>query len=501
MKNQPTLIDKKEPVRVRMAPSPTGPLHIGTARTALFNYLFAKKYNGTFILRLEDTDRERSEEKWEDNIINGLSWLGISWDEGLQIVNRKSQVVKNSKGKYGPYRQSERGEIYEKYIQSLLDEKKAFYCWHTQEELQKEQVEQNAQKQAPRHKCQYRDKGMENDEKRKVTSIIRFKNDGEGKISFFDFIRGTIEFEAQLLGDFSIAKNLHTPLYNFAVVIDDWEMNISHVIRGEDHISNTPKQILLQKALGFRTPKYIHAALILGSDKSKLSKRHGATSLSEYADIGYLPRAMFNFLALLGWRPSHDKEIMDAEEIIEEFSVENMQQAGAIFDIDKLNWMNGEYIRALPISKLTELTKPYFKKAGFETNDTTIEKIVALEHGRIKKLSDIIEATEFIFKDIRYEEELLVWKKMDPHELKHVLPRLEKIIEGINEKKWTKEEIEKIIMPEAEKVGDRGSMLWPLRVALTGRKASPGPFEVMEVLGKQKSLKRVQEAIEMLNVG
>ena len=379
MESKPTLIDNKEPVRVRMAPSPTGPLHIGTARTALFNYLFAKKYKGTFILRLEDTDRERSEKKWEDSIIKGLSWLGISWDEGLQIT-------KKSKGKYGPYRQSERKEIYAKYIQSLLDEKKAFYCWHTQEELQEEQGKQNAQKQAPRHKCTYRNEEMGDDEERKAISIIRFKNDGEGKIAFFDFIRGTIEFEAQLLGDFSIAKNLHTALYNFAAVVDDWEMNISHVIRGEDHISNTPKQILLQKALGFRTPKYIHAALILGSDKSKLSKRHGATSLSEYADAGYLPRAMFNFLALLGWRPSGDEEIMDTEEIIEKFSVENMQQAGAIFDIDKLDWMNGEYIRALPISKLTKLIKPYLKKAGFEADDDTLEKIVALEHGRIKKL-------------------------------------------------------------------------------------------------------------------
>lgn len=479
------IIDKNEAIRVRMAPSPTGTLHVGTARTALFNYLFAQHYGGKFILRIEDTDTERSARHWEKDIIDGLSWLGLIWDEK-------------------PKKQSTRIKIYKKYLKKLLKEGKAFYCWHTKDELQKEKKHQMDARKAPRHICEYRNEKIKNRKKIK-RSIIRFKNDSRGKVIFFDFIRGDIEFDAQNIGDFSIAKNLKTPLYNFAVVIDDYEMKISHIIRGEDHISNTPKQILLQEALEFFRPKYLHIPLILGSDKSKLSKRHGSISLLDYKDMGYLPEAIFNFLALLGWRGKNDeKEIMSKDEIIKEFSDKGIQKSPAIFDIEKLNWMNGEYIRKLSIDKLTELCLPYFRKAGFvnkkqEMSDRNrIKKIIALEQPRIKKISEIIEATEFFFKEPDYDASLLVWKNMPMWELQEILLNLNDIINNIEQKNWNKKDLENIIMPQAEMVGDRGKMLWPLRVAISGKKASPGPFEIMELLSKSEVRRRVKKAHQLI---
>ncbi|MEX2145332.1 MAG: glutamate--tRNA ligase [Candidatus Spechtbacterales bacterium] len=470
--------NKSENIKVRIAPSPTGALHVGTAHTALFNFLFAKHYGGRFVMRIEDTDKERSEEKWEKDILENLKWLGLEWDE--------------------IYKQSERTGIYTQYIEKLLQEKTAFYCWHTQEELEQERKAQAKKKEAPRHICAYRDSAP--DENEINTSIIRFKNTHTGKISFEDAVKGKISFTAELLGDFSIAKNISGPLYNFAVVVDDFEMKITHVLRGEDHIPNTPKQILLQRALGFNKPEYIHIPLILGADRSKLSKRHGATSVSTYAKSGYLPDTMFNFLSLLGWRPKEDgKEIMTSDQIIKEFAVEDIQKSPAIFDIEKLDWMNGQYLRKLDTGKFAELCMPYLKEAGLlkeELDTEFIKKAVSLEQTRVKKLEDIAEATEFFFKEPQYEAPMLIWKQMTKEELINILQNVRGIIKNIDEKSWNMEELEKLIMPEAEETGDRGKMLWPLRVALTGKKASPGPFEVMNVLGKEEVLKRIEAAIE-----
>jgi len=461
-------------IRVRIAPSPTGPMHIGTARTALFNWIFAKKNKGQFLLRIEDTDKERSKKKFEKSILNGLEWLGLDYAEE-------------------PIRQSERGDIYENYIKKLLDSGDAFYCYHTKEELDKEKEKQTNNKEAPRHTC-----NQELGIKSRESSIIRFKNPGN-KVAFKDLVRGEIKFDIELLGDFSIAKSEDSPLYNFAAAIDDYEMKISHVIRGEDHISNTPKQILILKALGLNIPEYAHLPLILGEDKSKLSKRHGATALFDYKDMGYLPDAIFNFLAFLGWNPGGEQEIMSRKEIIDKFSLEGVQKSGAVFNINKLDWMNGEYIRKMPLDDLAKLCEPYLSKS----NVAGLKKIVALEQPRMKKLSEIGESTEFFFKDeLEYDSDLLKWKDMSNKELAEVLGKLEKILDKIKEGDYTKEKLEKILMPLAEagtvpasgKV-DRGKMLWPLRVALTGRKASPSPFEVMDVLGKEKSLTRLREAL------
>src|SRR3989344_5627003 len=322
-------------IRVRIAPSPTGQMHVGTARTALFNWLFAKKSNGVFVLRIEDTDRERSKPEYEESILKGLNWLGLNWDEG---PGEKSGIYK---GNYGPYRQSERGEIYGKYIKSLLDSGNALWCYHTNADLESEKTEQ-------------------------------------------------------------IAKDEQTPLYNLAAVIDDWEMKISHVIRGEDHISNTPKQILMFDALKIRPPEYAHLPMILGTDRSKLSKRHGATALFEYNDMGYLPEAMFNFLAILGLSPKGNTEILLKEEIIKEFSLKDVQKSGAIFNIDKLNWMNGEYIRGVPIDKLRKLCLPFLISCGYAFQNAELawlDKIIALEQPRMKRLSDICEGAALFMRD------------------------------------------------------------------------------------------------------
>ena len=456
-------MNKSRKIKVRIAPSPTGLFHIGTARTALFNYLFAKKNKGEFILRIEDTDLERSEAKYEKDIIENLKWLGLEWDGKI-------------------FKQSERTEIYQKYIKKLLDSGEAFWCDHTQEELEKEKKEQIERKEAPRHICNRKGKAKD--------GIIRF-HCPDKKILFNDLIRGKLEFNTNLFGDIGIAKDEKTPLYNLAVVIDDAEMEISHIIRGEDHISNTPKQILLQEALGLEKPEFAHLPLILGSDKSKLSKRHGAVSVSQYREQGYLPEAINNFMALLGWNPGTEKEIFSLNELIKEFSLERVHKAGAIFNLERLDWINSQYIRKMDLNKLAKKCLKYLpENIDFEY----IKKIVALEQERIKKISEVGELTEFFFADkLKYDPELLIWKKMSLNDVKNNLELLEKILEKTD--KFDVKSLEVTLTPLREKQGT-GELLWPLRVALSGQKASPGPFEIMEVLGKEKTLKRIKEAIK-----
>jgi len=458
-------MNKNNKIKVRFAPSPTGLLHIGNARTNLFNYIFAKQNKGKIILRIEDTDLERSEEKYEKDIIENLEWLGFKWDEG-------------------PYYQSKRTEIYQKYIKKLLNSGEAFWCNHPQEELEKEKKEQIKRKEAPRHICNRKGKVKD--------GIIRF-HCPDKKILFNDLIRGKLEFNTSLFGDIGIAKDEKTPLYNLAVVIDDAVMEISHIIRGEDHISNTPKQILIAQALGFDKPEFAHLPLILGSDKSKLSKRHGAVSVSQYKEQGYLPEAINNFMALLGWNPGTEKEIFSLEELINEFSLERVHKAGAIFNLERLDWINAQYIKKMDLNELTKKCLPYLdKKDDFEY----IKKIVALEQKRIKKISEIGNLTKFFFTDeLKYDSELLIWKEISLKDVKNNLELLEKTLEKTN--KFDVKSLENMIMPLTEKHG-RGELLWPLRVAISGQKASPGPFEIMSILGKEKTLERVKQAIGVI---
>jgi len=513
-------------IRTRFAPSPTGFLHIGSARTCLFNFLFARSRQGRFILRIEDTDVKRSNKKFAKDIYESLKWLGIEWDEGPDIG-----------GNFGPYLQSQRKEIYKKYLQKLLGEGSAYYCFCSHQDLETQRQYLMSQGRAPVYngKCAGLDKKtVEKYLKEGRKYIIRFKTPLKN-IVFNDLIRGEIEFDSGLIGDFSLAKNLDEPLYNFACVIDDFEMRITHVIRGEDHISNTPKQILIQQALNFPQPEYAHLPIILGPDKAKLSKRHGAVSVSDYKNQGYLAEAIVNFLAFLGWNPGTEREIYSMSSLIKEFSLERVKKGGAIFNINRLDYLNGFYIRQKPIEKLTEVCLPYlieadliepvFKSeermpdfAGFfgkeivlkfivketkqEVSFDYLKKIISLYQERLKKLSEIVEFVDFFFKkELEYDINLLKWKDQTKQELLSVIDKLLEVLSDIkNGDYWTKQNLEKILLKEAEEWGrnnnkkDRGYLLWPLRVALTGKKSSAPPFEIAEILRKDKTLKRIGEA-------
>lgn len=479
---------------MRIAPSPTGSLHVGTARTALFNYLFARRHKGSFVLRIEDTDVERSDPKYEKNIIEGLQWLGITSDENPVIG-----------GPYAPYRQSERMHTYTPHIEKLLEEGKAFYCFHTPDELTVEKEMMIKERRSPLHRCEFRTMDLREATLRSSAlrqHIIRFKTPQGITLSFHDAIRGTISLISDTIEDFSIAKKIDVPLYNFAVVVDDHSMAITHVIRGEDHIANTPKQILLLEALGFSRPVYAHLPLILGSDRSKLSKRHGATSIEEYHRMGYLPEALFNFISFLGWNPGDDREIISREDLVHEFSLERVQKSGAIFDRVKLDWMNGEYIRNKSVDELTKLCLPFlseFLKCTVPNSQFTeeyIQKIISLEQPRLKKLSEIGEKTSFFFLDPDYDPALLVWKAQDKDSLRESLTTAKTILEDIP-KDSCKADFESAFF---DKIGggDKGVILWPLRVALTGKKASPGPFEILEIIGKDHALARIGVALRRL---
>ena len=437
---------KNKSARTRFAPSPTGVLHIGGARTALFNYLFAKQAGGKFILRVEDTDIERSKKEYEDDIINGLKWLGIECDEF--------------------YRQSERRNIYKKYIRKLLDEKKAY---------------------------------VSEEKDGKSESVIRFKNPNI-KIKFNDEIRGEIEFDTKELGDFVIAKNEETPIYHLAVVVDDFEMEITHIVRGEDHISNTPRQILIQEAIGAHRPIYAHIPLILGSDRSKLSKRHGAASVSEYRENGYLPEAMVNFMAFLGWNPGTEKEIYNMDELIKDFSLNKVQKSGAIFNVDRLNWINGEYIKNMELDKLTELCLPYISSqySTVSNQKEKLKKIIKIKQERMNTLAEAGEGIDYFIEQPEYEKEKLLWKnEKDFNKTKSHLERIIELLKKIDENNFTPENIKEAVWNYADERG-RGNVLWPFRMALTGLDKSPDPFSVADVLDKEETIKRLRNAIDKI---
>ena len=494
--------------RVRYAPSPTGFLHIGGVRSALFNFLFAQKNKGSFILRIEDTDKERSLPQYEKDIVEGLKWLGLFWDEGPG--NGTNYI-----GDFGPYRQSERSRIYKKHIEKLLKENKAYHCFCSQEELESLKQYQMARGEISKYngKCsQISPQEAEEKVKNGDDYVIRIRSCNE-KIKFEDVIRGEIEFDAEGIGDIVISRNVETPFYNLAAVIDDYEMKITDIIRGEDHISNTPKQILIINALGFPVPRYAHLPMVLGPDKSKLSKRHGAVSILEYRSQGYLPEAVINALAFLGWNPGTEREIYSMSSLIKDFSLEKVQKSGAVFNIKKLDSINGFYIRHKSVENLTPLCIPYLVDSKlitehgpgkYEINETGrevglefLQKIIAINQERLKKLSEISEFSDFFFKNVLdYEKDVLIWKETSIQETLHCLDKIEKTLLGIDD--WTTKNLEEKIMFQAEEMGDRGKILWPLRVALTGKRSSPGPIEITEITGKEDTLKKIKLAKEKL---
>ena len=462
-------------IKARIAPSPTGNLHLGTARTALFNYLYAQHTQGEFILRIEDTDKERSRAEYEENILQGLLWLGLEWS--------------------AEFRQSQRSDIYQTYIQQLLKEHKAFYCWHEKHELQQEQEQQTQQKQAPRHICDH--KHTTPTQSQINNAIIRFHNAETQTLTFQDQIKGDISFDPALLGDFSIAKNVHTALYNFAVVVDDFDMAITDVIRGEDHISNTPKQILLQKALNFPTPSYAHLPLLLGTDKSKLSKRHGATSVHEYKEQGYLPQAMFNFLCLLGWHPDGDQEIYTQQEIIEQFSLSQVQTSPAIFNIEKLQWMNKQYIQSLSEQQFEDAVRKYYQEREVVPEQYNQQKTLIATQERVKTLAEVKDAVLEIVGYDAYDSQLLCYKEQSVDKVGITLQKIYDIIQDIDQSLWDKNAIHNALSTLVDNSETKGHIFHPLRIAMSGKKSSPPPFDIMEAIGKQESIQRLKQAITL----
>jgi len=437
----------QEKIVTRFAPSPTGVLHVGGARTALFNYIFARKHGGKLILRIEDTDKERSKKEYEDDILDGLAWLGIEYNE--------------------TFRQSERTDIHKKYLQKMIGDGVAYGA---------EPSEGGAGK------------------------VIRFKNPNV-KVKFNDAVRGDIEFDTTDLGDFVIAKNIDTPLFHLAVVVDDFEMGITHIIRGEDHISNTPRQILIQRAIEAPMLQYAHIPLILAPDRSKLSKRHGAVSLVEYKKQGYLPEAMVNFLALIGWNPGDERELFTMDELVEEFSLEKVQKGGAIFNTEKLDWVNKEHLKKLPSKDVKSAIKERLPKIS----DEMIRKITPVVLNRINKFGDIDAMTkegewDYFFVKPEYEKEKLFWKgESDAEKTKKRIKKVAEILQNLPEEDFTAENIKESVWDYATKEG-RGSVLWPMRYALSGRDKSPDPFTIAEVLGKEKTIKRLTDALDKLDV-
>jgi glutamyl-tRNA synthetase len=510
-------------VRVRFAPSPTGPLHIGAARTALFNYLFAKNKKGKFILRIEDTDRTRSTFESEKDIIEGLLWLGLKWDEG-PTENQKSKrplrgdhfvISKNQKykGKHGPYRQMDRLDIYKKYVQELLDDGKAYFCYCTPQELAKERKEQESKNLPPKYSGRCRklsNKAIRQFQKQGRKPAVRFKLP-EKIVKFRDLIRGEVEFNTTLFGDPIILKSNGIPIYNLANVIDDYAMKITHVIRGEDLLSSTPIQILLYEALGLgnKIPQYAHLPMILNPDRTKMSKRKDPVSITyDFRKKGYLPPAMVNFMVFLGWNPGKGstREIFTLSELEKEFSLHRVGKSGAIFNIARLDWLNGYYIRKLSLDSLTAQCIPFLKEAKLITKKeiTTkkeyIKKVIALEQERIKKLDELPHMIEFFFfktKDLKYDPKLLIPQKGTASRTLKALGGAQNRLEDITE--FKQENLEKNLRDLIEKLEMKSfEVLWPLRVALTGRETSPGVFEVLEVLGKEESLCRIQKAREIL---
>ncbi|MDO8505047.1 MAG: glutamate--tRNA ligase [bacterium] len=487
--------DPKKP-RVRFSPSPTGFLHIGSLRTALYNYLFARKFGGVLLLRIEDTDQARSVPGGVENIIRTLEWAGIECGEGpyLKSTVNSKQFTVNEKGNYGPYVQSARLDIYKKYAEELLEKGSAYICTCTSERLEEVRKNQIANKQAPRYDGKCRDGVASESSRQNGTYVIRLKVPKTGETTFTDLVHGEMSFENKLIDDQVLMKSDGYPTYHLANVVDDHLMEITDIMRGEEWLSSTPKHVLLYNAFEWKPPKFAHLPLLLNADHSKLSKRQGDVAVDDYIKKGYLPEALLNFVALLSWNPRADKELYTVDELMAEFDIAKVNKSGAVVNFEKLDWMNGCYIRKKPLEELVELAMPYLP-----TNDKKLAKeVIALEQERLKKLSDLKGATEYFFVDQPlYESAILVWKKMKKESVVPNLTGLHIFLSqytGI----WDAENLECEIKVWIE--GDSrgvGEVLWPMRVALSGATASAPPFQIATILGKEKTLQRIQYAIEL----
>ncbi len=484
-----------KPVRVRFAPSPTGFPHVGNIRTALFNWLYARHSGGTFIVRIEDTDVARKVEGALEAILDGLRWLGFDWDEGPRVG-----------GSYGPYFQSQRLDLYREAAQRLVEQGDAYYCYCSTQRLAEMRAEQRKRRQPPgydRHCRNLSEAERRQKEAEGITPVVRFKMPLEGQTGFSDIIWGEVVVENSTLDDYVLLKSDGYPTYHLANVVDDHLMEISHVLRAEEWLPSVPRHKLLYQALGYEMPQLAHLPMILGPDRSKLSKRHGAVSITEYLEQGYLPEAMVNFLALLGWSLDDKTEIISRDELVKHFSLERISKTAAIFNHEKLNWMNGVYIRSLGADDFTRSILPFLETglpAGVKRplDVDYVRQITPLVQERARILSEVPELTQFFFIDaLDYDARLLVGKNMTRDT---ALSALEVSYENLGQRqRFDEESLETLLRPLAEELGLKtGQLFGMLRVAVTGRTAAPPLFQTMAVLGKELCLTRIAAALEKL---
>ncbi|WP_261134684.1 glutamate--tRNA ligase [Bacillus sp. Marseille-Q3570] len=480
-------------VRVRYAPSPTGHLHIGNARAALFNYLFARSQNGTFVIRIEDTDQKRNVEGGEYSQLNYLKWLGIDWDESVDVG-----------GDYGPYRQMERIDIYRTHYNDLLDRGLAYKCYCTEEELEQEREEQQGRGEMPRYsgKCRH----LTAEEREKLAAegrkpSIRFAVPRGKEYSFIDIVKDRVTFESDGIGDWVIVKKDGIPTYNFAVAVDDHHMKISHVLRGDDHISNTPKQQMIYEAFGWEEPKFGHMTLIVNENRKKLSKRDESTIqfIEQYEDLGYLPEALFNFIALLGWSPKGEEELFTKEQFIEIFDADRLSKAAAVFDTKKLEWMNNQYIKQADFDRVLKLTVPHLERAGRVSEERNkqqeawVHKLVALYQEQLTFGAEIVPLTELFFnKSVDYNEAAA--EVLSEEQVPEVLSGLIEQIRPMET--FEPAEIKSAIKATQKATGHKGKKLFmPIRVAATGQSHGPELPDSLSLLGKEVVIARLEDAI------
>lgn len=480
-------------IRVRYAPSPTGHLHIGNARTALFNYLFARNQGGKFIIRIEDTDQKRNIEGGEESQLQYLKWLGIEWDESVDIG-----------GEFGPYRQSERNDIYKDLYEELLEKGLAYKCYCTEEEIEEEREEQLARNETPKYsgKCRHlteEDRSKLEAEGRKPS--IRFAVPSDKVFTFKDMVKDNVSFEAEGIGDFVIVKKDGIPTYNFAVAVDDHLMKISHVLRGDDHISNTPKQLMIYEAFGWEPPVFGHMTLIVNESRKKLSKRDESIIqfIEQYEELGYLPEALFNFITLLGWSPSGEEEIFSKEEFIKMFDADRLSKSPALFDTQKLTWMNNQYVKQLDVSRAVDLSLPHLVKAGKVSAELSEEEakwvyqLVDLYQEQMSFGAEIVELSQLFFKeelDFEGEAKEVLAEEQVPEVMQAFLQELDTL------ETFTADEIKKAIKAVQKSTGQKGKKLFmPIRAAVTGQTHGPDLPKAIALLGKEKIKQRVESIL------
>lgn len=482
----------EKPFKVRFAPSPTGPFHIGGARSALFNWLLARHKKGTFLVRIEDTDLARSTKESEENIKSALQWLGMNWDEGIDVG-----------GEDGPYRQTERLEIYQNEIERLLSEDKAYYCYCSAEELEKSRNEQLKEGKTPiydGHCSHLTVEEAQAYEKEGRKPVIRLRVPTEGTFAFDDMVRGHVEFQCAGVGDFIIMKSDHIPVYNFAVVVDDAYMKVTHVIRAEEHLSNTPRQIAIYQALGYDIPVFGHISLILGSDHKKMSKRHGATSVDEYKKMGYLPDAIVNYLALLGWSPKGEQEIFSREELIEQFSMKRVSANDAVFDIEKLNWINFQYMKKLSPEELLELTLPFIVQAGYislplsKEKEDWLKEVVWYLRERLYYGSQVVEQIKMFFEELPPLTDDAYIEILKQETSKQFISAFAERLEQLDT--FDEVAVKNCFTELMKEIGIKGKAAFePVRLALTGETHGPGLYTMIALFGKEKTIHLLKQSL------